>query len=104
MPVFYCKRSASAGCLRSLSPFLSSPLRSSDSRPSTLDHAEAPIGRFATDSQSITPCVGSAGSGEVRFMFMDAVCGSISPLPTVLDDCQTLNDFHEISRARRALE
>jgi hypothetical protein len=44
----YCKRSESAGCLRSLSSFGSSPLRSSYSRPSTLDHAEAPSGRFAT--------------------------------------------------------
>src|ERR1700692_916785 len=40
MSVLYCKRSASAGCLRSLSSFVSSPLRSSFSRPSTLDHAE----------------------------------------------------------------
>jgi hypothetical protein len=29
---------------------------------------------------------------------------SISPLPTVLDYCQTLSDFHEISWARRALQ
>ncbi len=29
---------------------------------------------------------------------------SISPLPTVLDYRQTLCDFHEISRARRALQ
>ena len=29
---------------------------------------------------------------------------SISPLPTVLDYCQTLSDFHVISRARSALQ
>ncbi len=37
----YCKRSESAGCSRSLSLLRSSSLRSSYSRPSTLDHAEA---------------------------------------------------------------
>jgi hypothetical protein len=33
---------------------------------------------LATDSRSITTCVGSAGSSEVRLRFMDAVCNAYS--------------------------
>ena len=99
MPVLYCKRSASAGCLRSLSSFVSSPLRSSFSRPSTLDHAEAPSGRLATDSRSITTCIGSAGSSEVRFRFMDATA---QDLRQGKDPC--LNRALELARAVATLQ
>jgi len=73
-------------CDRSLS-FVSSPLRSSYSRPSTLDHAGAPLGRLATDRPSITTCVGSAGSSDVRFRFMDAVCSAYSVSAAVERHC-----------------
>jgi hypothetical protein len=71
----YCKRSACAGCPRSLSSFVASPLRSSYSRPSTLDHAAAPSGRLPPIRDQSLPA--SAAPVPARF-----VSGSWTPSAT----------------------
>jgi hypothetical protein len=82
---YYCKRSASAGCLRSLSSFVSPPLlRSSHSRPSNpgpRPGAKRTVGHRLT----INHCLcWQRRFQRGRFRFMDAVCSAYSISAAVL--------------------